>query len=460
MIRVKWTHLILIGLTSSWLFTPMVRDYGAINPEGHFLPMVSSHFIWNKTFGGIHYEEGTSVVETDDGGFAIAGRTGSFGAIEGVDEVWLVRCDQNGTHLWNHTYGGGFVHGGHMSSFHKSVRLENTSDGGFLITSHTAHNSVGDADGWLVRTDTDGNPLWNYTYGGPDDEYFVESVACSDGGFISGGFTENKTIGNVDGWLIRTDADGNHLWNYTYGSPIFGEVGYDVIEVSGGGFLMTGWAGDFDYVDDPNRFAVNSSCWIVRVDADGNHLWNQTYGTEHQGTYAVECQDGGFAIIGGMGNASEHILDVILVRIDANGQHLWNQTYGDTDIEAALEFAECSDGGFAIFALNYRSYAVSDGWFIRTAENGTALWNQTYGGSYFDQFWAGIIASNGDFVCVGKTHSFGAGSSDMWVVRIPDEAPSDAPPPPPPLWLYGVIAAVIVISISFVLLLFHKRSRD
>jgi hypothetical protein len=462
MTKFKLTQVVLIGLLCAGLFIPVVCNSGTGTPQARLTPMVSTHYVWNQTFGGIAYDEGTAIVETADGGFAISGCTASFGEVVGIEEVWLVRCDENGTHLWNHTYGGGLIHGGQGHAFHKSVRLEDLPDGGFLISSHTNQYSVGDADGWLIRTDADGNHLWNYTHGGPDDEYFVESVACSNGGFISGGWTENKTIGNVDGWLIRTDADGNHLWNYTYGSPTFGEVGYNVIEVSGGDFLLTGWSGDFDYIDDPNRLTGDTSYWIVRVDADGNHLWNQTYGTLHTATYAVECQDGDFAFIGTTGNNSERTLDVLLVRTDANGQHLWNQTYGDADIEAAFEFAECSDGGFAIFSLNYRTTFISDGWLIRTAANGTALWNRTYGGNYFDQFWAGIITSDGDFVCVGMANSFGAGAGDMWVVRIPDEPPPDGPlppPPPPPPWLYGIIAAVIVISVSFVLLLFRRRSR-
>ena len=422
--------------------------------------MVSTQYVWNQTFGGIAYDEGTAIVETADGGFAISGLTASFGELIGTEEVWLVRCDENGTHLWNHTYGGGLIHGGLGHAFHKSVRLEDLPDGGFLISSHK--DTSGDADGWLIRTDVDGNHLWNYTYGGPDDEYFVESVACSSGGFISGGWAENKTIGNVDGWLIRTDENGNHLWNYTYGSPTFGEVGYNLIEVSGGGFLLTGWSGDFDYIDDPDRFFVDTSCWIVHVDADGNHLWNQTYGTLHTATYAVECQDGGFAIIGTTGNNTERALDVLLIRTDAIGQHLWNQTYGDADIEVAFEFAECSDGGFAIFSLNYRNTIISDGWLVRTAANGTVLWNRTYGGNYFDQFWAGIIASNGEFVCVGMANSFGAGAGDMWVVRIPDEPDiedgGNGPPPPPPLVLIIAGVSIVVIVVVIVVYFYRKRS--
>jgi hypothetical protein len=452
----------LIGLLCAWLFIPVVCNNGTGKPGTRLTPMVSTHYNWSVTFGGIAYDEGTAIVETADGGFAISGRTASFGEVVGTEEVWLVRCDENGTHLWNHTYGGGMTAGGQGDPFHKSVKLDDLPDGGFLISSHTAKYSGGDADAWLIRTDADGNHLWNYTYGGLDHDILTESVACSDGGFLSGGWTENFTLEYIDAWLIRTDADGNHLWNYTYGSPTWGETFFDVIEVSSGGFLMSGWSGNFSSTEDPDLWKVPVGCWIVCVDADGNHLWNQTHGTSHPGTYAVECQDGGFAFIGTTGNTTERTLDVFLIRTDANGQHLWNQTYGDADIDAAFEFAECSDGGFAIFSLNYRYTSISDGWIIRTAANGTARWNATYGGNFFDQFWAGIIASNGDFVCVGMANSFGAGAGDMWVVRIPDEPEriggGNGPTPGPEIVLIIVGVSVAVIVVIVAVYFYRKRS--
>jgi hypothetical protein len=188
-------------------------------------------------------------------------------------------------------------------------------------------------------------------------------------------------------------------------------------------------------------------------------MWNHTYGTEHTSTYAVECQDGGFAFIGTMGDAAADALDVVLFRINANGQHLWNRTYGSAYIEAAFEFAECSDGGFAIFSLNYITSTASNGWFIRTNSSGIALWNQTYGGNLFDQFWAGIITSQEDFVLIGKTHSFGAGGGDMWVVRIPDEPPSVITPPPIPGFPVEAILLGFALSAG-ILVLYRKRRHN
>jgi hypothetical protein len=451
----RWKEVLIIEVLLSLILVPLFFHSSWAQPQ-RLIPIVSAHFTWNTTFGGIAYEEGTAIVETTDGGFAIAGRSASFGAVVGVDEAWMVRCDQHGVHLWNHTYGGEFKIGGHLQSFHKSVDIDQTAGGGFLLTSHTTRNSVGGADGWLIRTDADGNHLWNYTYGGPDDEYLVQTVICSAGGFICGGITQNESIGNTDAWLLRTDIDGNHLWNYTYGGPAYGEVCYDLIEVSSGGFLLAGFTGDFEHLEDPAMQTVDVGCWLVRVDMNGNQLWSQTIGTQDFCTNVVECQSGGFALTGISGDPASQ--DILLLRTDSDGFPDWNKTYGGSDIEAAFAFTECNAGGFAIFGLTYTdAWGTSDGWFIRTDSDGNILWEQTYGGNNFDQFWTGIITMAGDFVMVGLTTSFGTGVGDMWAVRIPDVPPLGLPPPIL-LWIYGAIAVVLVVIIVIVLLLYRRRS--
>jgi len=195
--------------------------------------------------------------------------------------------------------------------------------------------------------------------------------------------------------------------------------------------------------------------------ASTHYVWNQTFGgiAYDEGTAIVETADGGFAIAGPTASFGVVGIDEVwLVCCNENGTHLWNQIYGDSDIEAALEFAECNDGGFALFSLNYINSANSDAWFVRTAENGAALWNSTYGGPYFDQFFAGIITSNGDFVCVGTTYSFGAGSSDMYVVRIPDEAPLPPITIPPPIPGFPIEAILFgLVGTLGAILIYRKR---
>jgi hypothetical protein len=112
--------------------------------------------MWTHTYGGANYDVGESVVETSDGGYAIAGYTASYGT--GSDDVWLVKTDANGSAQWNQTYGG--------INFDDGYSLVETSDGGYAIAGCTSSFGAGDWDFWLVKTNASGNMEWNQTYGG------------------------------------------------------------------------------------------------------------------------------------------------------------------------------------------------------------------------------------------------------------------------------------------------------
>jgi hypothetical protein len=155
---------------------------------------------WPKTFGGMGSETVFSVHQNTDNGFIVAGSVSSGGS-----DVYLLRTDAQGNALpgWPKTFGGIGIDIGH------SVRQ--TGDGGFIVTGYTTSSGAGTEDVYLLRTDAQGNALsgWPKTFGGPgkDRGYSVEQT--KDGGFIVTGQTipTGKTVEDV--YLIKTDANGN-----------------------------------------------------------------------------------------------------------------------------------------------------------------------------------------------------------------------------------------------------------
>ncbi|MFW9817870.1 MAG: hypothetical protein ACFFEW_18290 [Candidatus Thorarchaeota archaeon] len=434
--------VIVAVLILSLFFTPIV-----VRSSMNF-----DHTVWSVAFGGINYDEGSSIVPCDNGGYVMSGRTQGFEVLPHDDEVWLVHCDQDGNHLWNRTYGGGMKYGGHMSTHHHSVTVIKAENEGFLLTSHTTNFGPGDVNGWLIHTDGNGIHLWNHTYGGASDEVLIKSARSSDGGYVSVGFSENITAGIIDGWIIRTDADGQHIWNSTCGVVDIGEIFTDVIEINQGGFLIAGYLGGFSDFED--RSGAPPDVWLYCIDADGNHLWNRTYGgSDVDGpNQVIQCTNEDFAIFGGTASFGAGNLDAWLLRVDHNGNHLWNQTYGGENIESGFGVAECQDGGFALFTLSYTdAIGTSDAWIIRTDSSGTPIWDQKYVGDDFDQFWGGICIDDA-FVAVGITKSFGSGHVDMWVTKIPDRAPSI------PIDIIQVtMIGTIVAGIFLVVVIFIRR---
>lgn len=395
---------------------------------------------WNKTYGGTNNEMANDVVECSSGGFAF---TGGIDIPGHATDVWLVRTDVHGNQLWNRSFGG--------SNLDEGYSLTECSDGGFAITGHRLSGSPW-WDLWLIRTNATGHHLWNQTFAG-DQGYGdrgYEVIECSGGGFAVIGYTAALKTSSQDMWLIRTDASGNHLWNQTYDYDGGSDYGYAIVECSGGGFALGG-AADVELTE-------SLGFWLVRTDADGVHLWNQTYdGDGYEECYdLVECVGGGFALAGYTDSFGAGGSDMWLVRTDATGNHLWNQTFGTTNRDKANGLVECSDGGFALVGYgNYipvfisrdscldRAWAgESDMWLVRTDATGNHQWNQTYGGALRDIGTSIVNCSDGGFLLSGYTKSFGAGSFDGWLVRVAEDNM-------PPTWVVAPTDQVVITGVAF-----------
>ena len=196
---------------------------------------------WTQTYGGADPEYGHSVIPTVDGGYAIAGYTRSFGA--GNFDSWLIKTDALGNHVWNQTYGGLGVDGAYC--------IIQTNDGGYVMAGETDSFGAGNRDFWLVKTDRFGDHVWNQTYGGTNHDTGWSVVQTSDGGYAIAGYTRSFGAGSGDVWLVKTDSIGNHQWNQTYGGT-YSDYGGSMVQTSDGGYAIVGetdsfGAGSFDF---------------------------------------------------------------------------------------------------------------------------------------------------------------------------------------------------------------------
>ena len=127
---------------------------------------------WNMTYGGTGEDFAYALVQTGDGGYALAGNTASFGV--GGDDFWLIKTDAAGNAQWNRTYGG--------TNDDYAYGLVQTSDGGYAIAGVTGSYSVGFFDFWLVKTNSTGGMEWNQTFGETGNDRAFSVVQTSDGG--------------------------------------------------------------------------------------------------------------------------------------------------------------------------------------------------------------------------------------------------------------------------------------
>jgi hypothetical protein len=205
---------------------------------------------WVRTFGGTDADEGRAVQQTQDGGYIVTGYTASYGA--GRMDVWLVKTDANGDTVWTRTFGGPRDDCGNS--------VQQTQDGGYIIAGCTGFLGGNTGDVWFIKADAYGDTVWTRSYGGsgPDEGYSVQQT--QDGGYVIAGYTWSGSA-DYDIWLIKTDAAGNKTWERAFGGASDDEA-FSVQQTKDGGYIIAGTIG--------SHGAGYYDVWLIKTDAEGN----------------------------------------------------------------------------------------------------------------------------------------------------------------------------------------------
>jgi hypothetical protein len=321
---------------------------------------------WNKTYEFL--SKTIDLLQTGDGGYAILG-----------DGPTLVKTDSIGNIQWKQTY---TVPGGYGGGVYSMVQ---TNDGGYMIAGRTGEEGdpvTNDGAfywphfGFLIKTDWYGNVQWNKTYGAPRRYNMFNSVVqASDGGYAATGttsFNGSADIYDLYFWLVKTDVNGTLLWDGAYGSGpginLTGNIlnegrsgdnrANSIVQTADGSYVMAGFT--FTYG------AGGSDAWLVKTDSQGTMAWNKTYGYEgdDSANSLILTSDGGLAFAG-----KTVVEGAWLVKTDESGAVEWNQTYGGGGYSLTQEpkrLIETSDGGFAMTGDRYFTGSLTFFYLIKT----------------------------------------------------------------------------------------------
>lgn len=310
-----------------------------------------------------------------------------------------------GDTIWTRTYGG----------IYEDVArsIQQTTDGGYIIAGDAFFFPEKMTDFYVIKLDADGDTLWTRLYGGDEPEHGAYSVCqTSDGGYVIAGGTYSFGAGGLDCYLVRTDANGDTLGTRTYGG-----VSYDKAESvkqnADGGYIIAGKTRSYG--------AGEADFYVIRTDAYGDTIWTRTFGgAPDDMAHAVQLTaDGGYIIAGQTHSFGTGGYDYYLVKTDADGDTMWTRIFGGRRDDIATSVQQTDDGGYIVagYSLSFRA-GNNEIYVVKTDENGDMLWTRTYGGSDNDGAYSILQTGDGAYVVAGFTRSFGAGESDMYVIKI------------------------------------------
>jgi hypothetical protein len=321
---------------------------------------------WDKIFGGDDIDIGKTVAQTSDGGYILAGITNS---IEGTNrDILLIKTNSLGNIEWNRILSG--------IRNEDDPYVQPTTDGGYIII--CASNSFGSGryDFWLIKTDENGIIEWNKTFGGYHDDNGKTVQQTSDGGYILGGSTKSFGSGKYDFWLIKTDEKGNELWNKTYGAEKDENI-WSIQQTRDKGIIISGCTssygnGGYDF-------------WLLKTDEQGNELWNQTFGgiNDDYSSFVRQTNDNGYILIGQTYSYGRGKNDIWLIKTNCNGSIYWEKTYGGINSDYGWCVDQTSDYGYIFTgctnSFNNESF---DLWLVKTpSDNYISLDVEIFGGN-------------------------------------------------------------------------------
>jgi uncharacterized repeat protein (TIGR01451 family) len=358
---------------------------------------------WEYSYGADNLDQGFGIVQTKDHGFVIVGTSESFGSDQDKD-VYVVRTDIDGDLIWEKEFDEGFTEFGYD--------IKAVGNGTLIIAGEIRETSDPDFDALLLLIEADGDKVWSTIVGDPDKrEKVVSVIPASTGGFVAVGRQENADDEPYNVFLIRLDDNGSVLWEMAYGG-ILEEEGIDVVEVADGYVIAA---------NVQEAFApIKRDISLFKVDFAGNLVsgWGGTFGAPS--TYEI-CEDmvltddGGFFLAG-----NREFNEVLNLKADANGNLDWFQTY-DLGAASATAFGAIEvEDGYASAGNNDGLDGDTDFFIHKVAKNdGQTIWTDFYGRDDVGEF-ATCITNRfaGGLAVAGYTgESLGFFTNDIYLVK-------------------------------------------
>lgn len=440
--KISGKHIVLLACCA--FITGCSNDNGSVDPV---------ETAWIKTYGGSEDDMAVSVIAAGGGDYVVLGTTASTdgditdkAAVE--NDFWLLKINSEGNVVWSKTYGG--------SGDDIGRSVIQTQDGGYAIAGYStssdgdASNNEGFHDHWILKLDAQGTIEWENSFGFAGHDHAYDLLQTADGGYFLSGFTDvtasggqgnfGKSTATQHGvgefWAIKTDPQGTMQWSRYFGGTN-NDRSYASTQAADGGFILTGFSESTDFDISTPRGSYDF--WVIKITATGDLAWERSFGgSEIEESYdIVLTADNNYRIAGQTYSTDKDITnphgnsDFWTIEIDDNGNLIREKTYGGPDFDVARSISVTHDNGFLI-AGNTKStsadvdenFGENDIWLIKTDASGTLLWEQSFGGSGLDFGHDAIETEDRSIIVVGNTDSSdhhipeNKGKNDVIVVKL------------------------------------------
>lgn len=271
--------------------------------------------IWQKAIGGSQDDSASTIRQTADGGYILAGLSNSIDGdhlpTTGNNDKWIVKLNATGDIEWQKSFYTG------TGTTVKGVLIELTADGGYIVGCEnlsTVGVTVGTTttfypDYNVIKLNSLGETMWQKSFGGLHTEnlndikqtadlgYIIIGTSFSNDGDVTGHHGGTGTTGNSDYWVVKLNAAGDIVWQKSLGGN-FNEIGNSIQQTSDGNYILTGSATSNS--GDVSGNHGNIDYWVVRLSYLGDILWQKCLGGSNQdfGTSIIQSQDNGYALLG------------------------------------------------------------------------------------------------------------------------------------------------------------------
>ncbi|HRG29672.1 MAG TPA: MopE-related protein, partial [Chitinophagales bacterium] len=335
--------------------------------------------------------------------------------------------------IWQHSYGG--------SGWDQANAVKQTPDGGYIVAGYT-YSLDGDvtlnqglSDYWVLKLNSLGVIEWEKTYGGSATDDCSDITLWLDGGYILAGQTfsvdgdVSGNNGSYDYWIVKIDESGDVEWQKCFGGSAF-DAAHAISNTIDGGYIIIGESQSSDGDVTGHHGGLTGDYWVVKIDTNGEIEWENSYGTDNidDGKTVIQTSDEGY-LLAGYGDGLSAYYQVI--KIDNEGELQWVKTFGGSSTDIAYDILETSTGEIMVVGTTNsddfdvsESHGAYDTWVLKLNSLGNIIWENTYGGSQFEEGFAITEVDNLHFIVVGASDSEDGdlmahkGYGDFWIFDI------------------------------------------